>query len=261
MSHGELTVPLPTLADYVAFHRKRLKLTRAALGGRAHLAARTIQKLETGEQLSLTESSLNSLARALDLNHEDQRRHLDELTRVHKPRPWLPTELRFDATADERAMLDDLMPQPAAYCNESWTVVAANAAYRELFPGRVEAGNILLWQFSAIGRKTIVNWDTEVTGTVSRMRGILAHFGNPALGAVLLNELAKDPDFVEIWMRREVGFDRAVDEPQHIYTATGPVTVIMQLQSVAARLDRLHLCVGVVRPYSGPVELIKPQAD
>ncbi|WP_405166739.1 helix-turn-helix transcriptional regulator [Nocardia sp. NBC_01499] len=253
-------MPLPTLADYVAFHRKRLKLTRVALSGRAHLSARTIQKLETGEQLSLTESSLNSLARALDLTSEDQRRHLDELTRVHKPRPWLPLQLRFEVTADERAMLDDLMPQPAAYCNESWAVVAANAAYRDLFPGRVEAGSVLLWQFSEIGRKTIVNWEAEVTGTVARMRGILAHFGNPALGVALLAELAKDPDFVEIWLRREVGFDRAVDEPQHIYTATGPVTVIMQLQSVSTRLDRLHLCVGVVRPATGATELIAHKA-
>lgn len=102
MSPHQLTLPLPSLGDYVEFHRKRLKLTREALGKRAHLSARTIQKLERGEQTGLSQPSLDSLANALELSARDERRHLDELTRVHIPRPWFPQSVRSEATPDER---------------------------------------------------------------------------------------------------------------------------------------------------------------
>ncbi|MFB7719350.1 helix-turn-helix domain-containing protein [Nocardia sp. NPDC056100] len=258
MPRRELQLPLPTLGDYIEFHRKRLKLSREALGKRAYLSARTIQKLERGEQTGLTASSLNSLAQALELTGAAELRHLDELTRVHIPRPWLPIALRTEVTAEERAMLDDLMPQPAAYCNERWDVVAANDTYQALFPGRVEAGNVLRWLLSPIGRQTVVNWEAEVADNIGRMRAILAHFGNSELGVALLAELQDDPDFARIWLERKVWFDRALDEPQHLRGPTGPLSVVMQLQSVSTQLDRLHLCVAVVRPYSGPAELIAP---
>lgn len=258
MSPHQLTLPLPSLGDYVEFHRKRLKLTREALGKRAHLSARTIQKLERGEQTGLSQPSLDSLANALELSARDERRHLDELTRVHIPRPWFPQSVRSEATPDERAMLDDLMPHPAAFCNIRWDVVVANEAYEALFPGRVEIGNAIRWLFAPAGRKAVLNWEAEAASDVSRMRGILAHFGNPAVGIELLAELQHDPDFAVLWLRREVSYDRPVEEPQHINTDSGPVTVTMRLQSMPARLDWLHLCVGVVRPYSGSRKIVSP---
>ncbi|UFS99258.1 helix-turn-helix transcriptional regulator [Nocardia huaxiensis] len=47
---NEPTLPLPSLGDYIEFHRKRLGLTRKALGQKAFLAARTIQKLERADR-------------------------------------------------------------------------------------------------------------------------------------------------------------------------------------------------------------------
>ncbi|MEC3952638.1 helix-turn-helix transcriptional regulator [Nocardia sp. CDC153] len=86
MSSDELKLPLPSLGDYVEFHRKRLGLTREALGQRAFLSARTIQKLERGEQIGLSRPTQESLGRALGLTTADEFRHLDDLTRVHLPR-------------------------------------------------------------------------------------------------------------------------------------------------------------------------------
>ncbi|MCU1641997.1 MAG: hypothetical protein JWN03_2272 [Nocardia sp.] len=129
--------------------------------------------------------------------------------------------------------------------------MAANDAYEALFPQRVELGNAMHWLFGP-GRKLVVNWEAEVTSDVARMRGICAHFGNPPAGISLLAELQNDPDFARLWLRREVSYDRPVDEPQYIYTASGPVSVTMQLQSLPAQKDLLQLCVGVVRPYRVP---------
>lgn len=252
MSPDDLILPLPSLGDYLEFHRKRLGLTREALGRRAFLAPRTIQKLERGEQTGLTEASQLSLAHALGLTSDHERRHLDDLTRVHLPRPWLPTHLRSDVTPGERAFLDDLMPRPAAYCNLAWEVVAANDAYETLFPGRVAANNVMLWLFGPQGRKTMLHWDTEVTNVVARMRGMYAHFGNPQVGIQLLAHLQHDPDFARLWLDRRVSFDRSVDEPQYVRTAAGPVTVRMQLQSVPSARDHLHLCIAVVSPHREP---------
>ncbi|MEV6769804.1 helix-turn-helix transcriptional regulator [Nocardia sp. NPDC051030] len=132
MDSGELMLPLPSLGDYIEFHRKRLGLTREGLGRRAHLSPRTIQKLESGERTGLSAGSLGSLGE----------------------------------------------------------------------------------------------------------------------GLALLAELQHDADFARLWLERRVAFDRSVDEPQYIYTGSGAVSVTMQLQSLPSRADRLHLCVGVVRPLT-----------
>lgn len=249
VSTHELVLPVPSLGDYIEFHRKRLGLTREVLGQRAFLSARTIQKLERGEQTGLAPASQESLGRALEFTTEHEFRHLDDLTRIEVARPWFPPNMRSEVTADERALLDDLMPQPAAFCNWRWDTVAANAAYEELYPGRMAVVNAMVWLFGPIGRRVVVNWEAEVSSDVARMRGICAHFGNPEPGLSLLAELQHDPDFARIWLRREVSFDRPVNEPQLLHTDSGPVSVTMQLQSLPARRDLLHLCVGVVRPY------------
>ncbi|MGW4243451.1 MmyB family transcriptional regulator [Nocardia sp. NPDC004722] len=252
VSSDELKLPLPSLADYVQFHRKRLGLTREALGQRAFLSARTIQKLERGEQYGLSGPTQEALGRALGLTTAAEFRHLDDLTRVHLPRPPMPEVVRTEVTAAERAMLDDLMPSPAAYCNWRWDVIAANDAYEQLFPGRVAAGNVMFWLFGPIGRRVMATWRDEIPNDVARMRGICAHLGNPPAASQVLSVLQDDPDFVRLWLTRSVAFDRGVEEPQHVHTAAGPVSVTMQLQSFPPGRDHLHLCIGVVRPYSGP---------
>lgn len=40
VSTHELVLPVPSLGDYIEFHRKRLGLTREVLGQRAFLSAR-----------------------------------------------------------------------------------------------------------------------------------------------------------------------------------------------------------------------------
>lgn len=252
VSSDELKLPLPSLADYVHFHRKRLGLTREALGHRAFLSARTIQKLERGEQTGLSQPTQQALGRALGLTSPAEFKHLDDLTRVHISRPWSPEVVRTEVTAAEQAMLDDLMPSPAAYCNWSWDVIAANDAYEKLFPGRVAAGNVMLWLFGPMGRKVMASWADEIPNDVARMRGIMTHFGNPEPGIQVLRALQDDPDFARLWLTRSVGFDRGVEEPQHVHTEAGPVSVSMQLQSFPAGREFLHLCVAAVRPYRGP---------
>ncbi|MFE3192635.1 helix-turn-helix domain-containing protein [Nocardia sp. NPDC059240] len=254
VSSDELKLPLPSLADYVHFHRTRLGLTREALGQRAFLAARTIQKLERGEQTGLSKPTQESLGRALGLTTPAEFRHLNDLTRLHDPQPWPPDVLRTEVTASERAMLDNLMPTPAAYCNWAWEVIAANDAYQKLFPERVAAGSVMLWVFGPVGRRILVHWEEEVTNLVARMRGISAHFGNPEVGIRVLRALQDDPDFARLWLTRRVGFDRGVEEPQYLYTDSGPVSVSMQLQSFPVGRDFLHLCIAAVRPYSVPTE-------
>ncbi|MEC3916216.1 helix-turn-helix domain-containing protein [Nocardia sp. CDC160] len=258
MSSDELKLPLPSLGDFVEFHRKRLGLTREQLGKRAFLSARTIQKLERGEQTGLSQPTQESLGRALGLTTPVEFRHLDDLTRVHIPRPWLTEGMRTEVTAAERAMLDDLMPRPAAYCNWAWEVIAANDAYERLFPGRVAAANLAYWLFGPIGREIMMDWPTESANVVARMRSIMAYFGNPEIGLSLLRGLQDDRDFARLWLTRCVGMDRGVDEPQYVWTDAGPVGVTMQLQSLPATRESLHLCVAVVRPYTGPIPRVDP---
>lgn len=252
-------LPLPSLGDYVEFHRKRLGLTREALGQRAFLSARTIQKLERGEQTGLSGPSRESLGSALGLTTAAEFRHLDDLTRVHIPWPGFAENLRSEPTVTERAMLDDLMPQPAAYCNVRWDMVAANDAYRRLFPGRLEAGNALPWLFGLIGRRLVVNWAEETANAVARTRAIIARLRNPDTAVELLTEMQHDPDFSRLWLERRVEFDRPVDEPLYVHTDTGPVSVTMQLNSLPARKELLHLLIGVVRPVG--VDLTPLRSD
>lgn len=256
MPRHSLTLPLPSLADYITWHRQRLGLTRKALGTRAFVAEGTIRKLETGELKKVGDKVLESLATALELQSPDQRRHLSELTRVDIPRPWIPSEFRPDLSAEELAALSDLMPQPAAYHNERWDVIAANDAYEQLFPGIRSAGNVLLWLFSAGGRAQMIDWTAEVTGIVAKTRGFMAHFGNPDWAVQLVTELQDDPDFARLWLEREVEYDRSLDTPMHVWTADGPRTVAMQFRPLTERPDLLHMAIAFPRPYRGPAELL-----
>ncbi|MEV6773928.1 helix-turn-helix domain-containing protein [Nocardia sp. NPDC051030] len=256
MLHGVLTLPLPTLGDFVRFHRERLGLTREELAARTFVSTNYLKNFENGSREKVGESTLDALHAALELTTEEGRRHLGDLSRVHARRPWMAHVLRNELDNVERELLSNIV-QPAAYCNERWDVVEANAAYLKYFPGRDRIPNVILWTFSEYGRTTLVDWENEAVGQVSRMRATMAHFGNPDFGRQLLFELQDDPDFSRMWLTRDLHFNRPVAAPVHLYTDEGPISLTMHVRPMPDGADLLHLCVGNARPYSGPGDLLR----
>ncbi|MFD3511238.1 helix-turn-helix domain-containing protein [Nocardia sp. NPDC058666] len=251
MPYSQFALPLPSIGDYFRWARERAGMTRQALSDRTNVAYGTIRKIESGEQKRVGDSVLRPLITTLNLTSAAQLRYIDELNRVEIRRFWIADGVRADLCDAERAQLTALTHVAAAYLNERWDIIGANDAYEALFPGIRAAGNVMRWLFSETGRRIVIGWEDEAAETVALTRGLMAHFGNPEWGRRLVSELQHDSDFRRLWMGREIAYDRTADSPIHIWTPSGPVTVVMQFRPVTQRPDLLHLALAFPQPYVG----------
>jgi len=211
----------PTFGDYLTHLRRvgitegfpsgepavsRPKSSRTTLAADAGIGVGYLIKLEQGKATNPSPEVVDKLARALG-TRDVERQHLHDLaageppTQDHRSRPVV--------TAVHREYADNLHPQLAGYVDEAWNVLYANAEYARIFREIVSHGNVLVWFFAARqSRQIMVEWETEARLTVAWLRSHMGRRPGNKLFTNVLEELARYPDFVRMWERRELLTER-----------------------------------------------------
>jgi transcriptional regulator with XRE-family HTH domain len=184
----------------------RPRLGRTELAAEADTSAGYLAKLEQGHADNPSPELVDRLAKALGAS-EVERQHLHDLmVYSHVPEPP-PMENRRPQviTAVQREIVDNLHPHLSGYVDEAWNVLYAGAEYSRIYRRLDTLGNVLVWFFAERqARRIMVEWETEARLTVAWLRGHMARRpGDPSFAAVL-RELARYPDFVEMWNQREI---------------------------------------------------------
>lgn len=207
-SRVDRRVEVPNLSSFVRHRRQREGLSQAVLANRSGYSVGYIAKIEQGHQGEPSADTLVKLADSLSLC-VDERRHLFQLG------GRAPDEVAASADgvgelADaplseiELSYIDGLMPHLAAFVNDRWDVIYANAKYFEVYRELEEAGNVLIWFFHhPIARTVMVHWEYEARLTVAWLRSLMAGKDHDRF-VDLLNRLSDSAQFRSIWSDQEI---------------------------------------------------------
>jgi PAS domain-containing protein len=161
--------------------------------------------LEQGRDIRPSPQVLDALARVLRLDG-GERAHLFHLARVELPLPG--GDYPRDAPPELRAIVDELVPNPAYLLGPRTDVLAWNRAAVAVLgqPASAPDGrpNLLWWLFTSDEPRG-EQWRTTARHTLARFRAERARrLADPAF-AVLLEALERaSPDFRSWWPRHEV---------------------------------------------------------
>lgn len=179
------------------------KLSRTEVAAAAGISAGYLTKLEQGVADNPSTDTLDRLALALgatDLEHQ----HLRDLA-APPPAPAHNPDQRTTITPEHREFVDHLHPHLSGYVDEAWNLRYANTEYTRIFRKIVEHGNVLIWFFAEQqSRRIMVEWKTEARLTVAWLRSHMARRRDDPLFTAVLNELARYPDFVQMWESRQI---------------------------------------------------------
>jgi transcriptional regulator with XRE-family HTH domain len=162
--------------------------------------------LEQGRPINASAQVLDAVARTLRLD-EAERRHLYHLADV----PFLcdAEELMGHVTPEVQGIIDALHPLPATVYNARYDVLAANAAYRHLFPSirLPERRRNVLWNLFTGPQCCCVmlNRDEELPQIVATFRGSYGpHVGEPAWENFIRDLSAESEEFCRMWASGDV---------------------------------------------------------
>lgn len=165
--------------------------------------------LEQGRATGVSEQVLEAVARVLRMS-EAERHHLfvlaDRAPVKHAPLMTLRPE--------HTALIEQLLPFPAAVQTDAYEIVASNRIYRYLF-GDLDAlpvgdRNCAWLMFTdPIWRGSLVDEDIVLPEIVARLRARRAeHRGEPRWDALVERLLTHSEDFRALWESYEVADDR-----------------------------------------------------
>ncbi|MFD3522501.1 helix-turn-helix transcriptional regulator [Streptomyces sp. NPDC058653] len=164
--------------------------------------------LEQGRPINASAQVLDAVARTLRLDRTE-REHLYQLAEV----PYAPdheTAAPRGVDGEMRGILDALDPRPAVVYNARYDILAANAAYRDLFDVRalraIGVRNVL-WMLFAVPEPhcPLVFRETELPVMVATLRGAYGrHVGEPAWESFVRRLSAASPYFAELWAGGDV---------------------------------------------------------
>jgi transcriptional regulator with XRE-family HTH domain len=158
--------------------------------------------LEQGRPINASAQVLDAVARTLRLD-QSEREHLYQLAEV----PYAPDrEAAAHRVSDEvRGIVDALDPHPAVVYNARYDILAANAAYLDLFDlpalRRIGVRNVL-WMLFAVPEPDcpLVCRERELPVMVATLRGAYGrHVGEPAWESFVRRLSAASPYFAELW--------------------------------------------------------------
>lgn len=163
--------------------------------------------LEQGRPINASAQVLDAVARTLRLD-QSEREHLYQLAQV----PYAPDrEVAAHRVSDEvRSIIDGLDPHPAVVYNARYDILAANAAYLDLFdlPALREIGvHNVLWMLFAVPEEDcpLVCREKELPVMVATLRGAYGrHVGEPAWESFVRRLSAASPYFAELWSGGDV---------------------------------------------------------
>jgi transcriptional regulator with XRE-family HTH domain len=204
------------LADFLKTRRKGLKPTHACLSSGhkrltpglrreevaelAGIGTTWYTWLEQARDVSPSEITLNSIARALRLSSVE-RRYLLDLALEHAP------SARPDAMVTPTLLsIVNGMPCPATVLSPSWDIIAYNVAANALVDlDYAPFRNWLRLVFTPQLRVLIRNWPSIARQRVALFRAHNARrLGTPAVQLLVSDLTQQSPQFLEWWTKQEV---------------------------------------------------------
>lgn len=184
--------------------------------------------LEQGRATGVSDQVLDAVARVLQMS-DAERHHLSVLAARTSAKPAPLMTLGPEHTA----LLEQLLPFPAAVQTGAYEIVASNRVYRYLFDdldARPAADRNCAWLMftEPAWRGSLPDEDAVLPDIVARLRAHqVEHRGEPRWTALIDRLLADGPGFRALWEAREVADERSrlrrYDSP-----AAGPLTVHFQ---------------------------------
>ncbi|MGP4917018.1 helix-turn-helix transcriptional regulator [Brachybacterium tyrofermentans] len=165
--------------------------------------------LEQGRATGVSDQVLEAVARVLRMT-DAERHHLLVLADRAPAKLGPLSALRPEHTA----LLEQLLPFPAAVQTDAYEIVASNRAYRFLFSDLdalpVQDRNCAWLMFTdPVWRGSLPNEDLVLPEIVARLRAHRAeHRGDPRWDELVDRLLAHSADFRELWEAYEVADDR-----------------------------------------------------
>ncbi|MEV4629917.1 helix-turn-helix transcriptional regulator [Micromonospora sp. NPDC049523] len=214
------------LGDFLRARRSRLRpqdmglepggrrrvtgLRREELALLAGLSTDYYQRMEQGREVRPSDTVLDALARALDLDPEE-RRHLFTLARAAR-RP-VPTRVRPDPerVPDSTRRLLHVMGAPALVLGRHLDLLAWNHLAQALlgdpdtYP--VDRLNMLLLMFddTQTGARRCLDWEQQALEYIGMMRAAVATDPTHPRATAIVGELSiRSADFRRLWARHDV---------------------------------------------------------
>lgn len=181
-------------------------LRREELAQLAGVSVTYYTRLEQGTSRNASESVIEALARALELD-DDERAHLHRLARPG-PAPRRPRRRR-ERAAPGTVRLVEALGVPAVVLGRCTDVLAWNAAGHALLAGHVAPDarpNLTRMLFlDAHTRELYADWATEAKRAVASLRLLAGRYPDDPPLAELVGELSvKSAEFAALWSRHPV---------------------------------------------------------
>ncbi|MCM6775920.1 helix-turn-helix domain-containing protein [Nocardia sp. CDC159] len=190
---GNAALPLPTLAEFVKVRREQREWTQKELAERTHTSLGYVRQIEHGGKTNPGAQVLDSFAKAFQLSPAEHR-HM--LVLAGRPGPTADAPISDGELPD---MLEALAPHAAARVQD-WRITTANTPFRRLWPGLLEAPNMLQWWFGDPRAKLVHRvWRREATIMAGLFRDYAARPGCREPAAEVLATVQHIPEFRQLW--------------------------------------------------------------
>jgi transcriptional regulator with XRE-family HTH domain len=224
----------------VAGRRRVPGLRREELAQAAALSVDYYVRLEQGRLRNPSESVVDAVATALDLD-DAERRHLHNLARPRRAQPVTPT-----VRPVLQAMLDATQ-LPAAIYDRRGVVLAWNALTAALvtdfgaLPPRERNMARLVFLDPEVAAR-FVNWEDKARDIVAQLRMATGVDPDDAELAALIGELSvKSPDFVRIWAGHRVK-EKCRGSHRYRHPIVGELTLYYESFRLPDAPDQTFVC-------------------
>ncbi|MFF0631517.1 helix-turn-helix domain-containing protein [Nocardia sp. NPDC004151] len=189
--------------DYIRQRRQAAWLTRTDLAKKANLSVSLIEKIELGTRQP-TLHALQILFDTLDVAPMYRRHILDlSLPGLLGPRPPTTTQ---EPKADDLAALSGIETPACFYTLPTLTIVAANSAHQQLFPGLVPGMSFPEWLFlHPAARDVIVDWRQEARRCLHGIRQLSPNAATDARVSAMVTTCGQAPEWDELWHTTSTG--------------------------------------------------------
>jgi transcriptional regulator with XRE-family HTH domain len=198
--------------------RRTPGLRREELAAVAGLSIDYYIRLEQGKETNPSGPILDGLARALQLNDEEQS-HLYALANQVAGRSARSSSASSVVRPGIRQLLETLRPYPAYVLSRTSDILAVNPEGLALFYGIADwpaqrRNTIRYFYLHPAAPELFANWDKAAEQTAAHLRALAADYpGDPALRALIAELRAGSPEFARLWQQHEVRHRRGERKP------------------------------------------------
>ncbi|MFD7846770.1 helix-turn-helix domain-containing protein [Nocardia sp. NPDC059764] len=183
--------------DYIRQRRQAAWLTRTDLAKQANLSVSLIEKIELGTRQP-TLHALQILFDTLDVAPM-YRRHILDLSLpglLGPPPPATPPK----PGPDDLAALSAIETPASFYTLPTFTIIAANPAHQQLFPGLLPGVSFPEWLFlNPAARNVIVDWREEARRCLHSIRQLSPNAATEKRLSSILASCSQAPEWDDLW--------------------------------------------------------------